>query len=225
MIEKILRNKKIIAFALAVFIWWKHGEMGEIKIDKAIFIAAVIFISIALVDLWQKSWMYDSSHFVCPNLHASVNMRNYPIKGYICFTLGGVDTDFIFEGKDGTCILPERFVWVGHKVMFSLISVHETPFNRLPSSVQEFILQNKGIFLPPYFYGELPITDWQENAVRADELDQMIKVVNSSNAYLRKENRTLAQEVETLVSHTERIKGRVGFLKRIFEANKDDDRN
>lgn len=215
MLEKIYKNKFILLAILGVFVWWKKGKMGYVQFDKAIFFAGIIFIIIILFENLEKAWKYESPQFVCANLHGSTNMVITPVDEYALVKKGGILTDWVMEGTDGTFIIPLNSLFCGKNVIISSILVEETDLYALPPPVFTFI-KNRPDFKPPFFYGEFPLFTWENWRIELTELKEKINALHRMFNWLQEQHKIATQEVDNYISHIRRITKEDSYWK-LFE--------
>lgn len=127
---------------------------------------------------YDRAWKYDSLHIICANDHGSTDLKMHPAGKDILIQKGAILTDWVMEGKDGTYILPRKYVCQSENVLISSVVVEETNLNALPPAVYRIVSENPSKFKPPYLYGESPIFSWVEHEQKVEGLDQKITALN-----------------------------------------------
>ncbi len=205
MIEKIYKNKTILLIVLAILVYWRHGKHGTVTFDKAFFFSALFFIMIICWESMEKGWKYESPMFAAPNYHCSTTMDLKMIGEYIVIRAGGIKTDFVFEGGDGTVIVDTDTCFFGDRILITTTLLQECDIYSLPYNVYLFLKNHPEEFKPPFLYGEQTFFALQDLGKDPAKLENEIKALNNQINFTSDQLLTATHTVERLVSHWKRL--------------------
>ncbi|KYK38500.1 MAG: hypothetical protein AYK18_07070 [Theionarchaea archaeon DG-70] len=216
------KPKYLIYIGLAVFWWWKNGKMGFVQMDKAFFIAIWVGFLTLFSEHLYGTWKHHSPRFACPNLHNSVSMNIDTAGNHVIFTLGGVKTDFVMEGKEGTVVLPRELTFIGKDVIISHVVLKEVDLNGLDPDAHDFIRERTSKFKPPYYTGYFTVEEWNQIPRTTEEFQIRFEAHNRTINWLTTRVRQLSGEIENLLSHYRRTTGKTSWWKSLQEKDQNE---